>query len=134
MTNLANLPPLGQKQPKPAPVKRKPVRRVSKKRAAYLASADRAEGLEHMGRVKMLPCVCCGHPPPNNAHHCRSDGMPRQDKKTIPLCDPCHVGPGISRHGTAKRWHLKYGPDHGFLARVDAMLRAEDDGILGEWF
>jgi hypothetical protein len=30
-----------------------------------------AAGLKHMGRVKQLPCVCCGATP-TSAHHCIS--------------------------------------------------------------
>lgn len=38
MSNLAGLPPLGQKQPSVKQARRKAIRRLSAKRAAYLAS------------------------------------------------------------------------------------------------
>ena len=131
MTNLANLPPLGQKQPKPAPVRRKPVRRVSKKRAAYLASADRAAGLAHMGRVARLPCMICGAWQVE-VHH---ETKPRNDMKVLPLCPAHHrreFGNG-AYHYSPRAFYAAHGDSETLLARVDAMLRAEDDGILGEW-
>ena len=121
MTDLAGRPGLGPKPGKPPKKLRKPVRKISAKRAAYLASAARVEGLAHMGRVKGGPCVCCGAPPPSEAHHCRSGGMNRDDMKVIPLCQPCHTGPN-GRHGNAKAWHAKYGPDYGFLPMVEKAL------------
>lgn len=99
-----------------------PMKRQSAKRRAYRASKEGREGLEHMRRVKGLPCVCCGAPPPSEAHHCRSDGMARDDFKTIALCPACHRGPN-GYHMAKRSWEAKYGPDHGFLPLVEEVLR-----------
>ena len=87
-----------------------------------------AKGREHMGRVKMLPCVICGHPPPSEAHHCRSDGMARDDFKTIPLCQPCHTGPQ-GYHKAKATWEAQNGPDYSFLAVVADQLAGEFNPI-----
>jgi hypothetical protein len=59
--SITNKGPLGQKQPKePKPKYRKPMPRVSEKRAAYKASPEGAAGRAHMGRVAQLPCLVCG--------------------------------------------------------------------------
>jgi len=112
---------LGETVAKP-PKKRKPVRKVSAKRAAYLASPERQEGLAHMERVKNLPCVCCGRPPPNDAHHCTGDNMPRNDMRVIPLCHDDHRGPQ-GYHNAKQAWVAKYGPDYMMLPTVAAMLQ-----------
>lgn len=98
-------------------MKRSPIRKQSKKRIAYRASKAGKDALAHMGRVKELPCVCCGAHPPNEAHHCRSDGMSRDDMKVIPLCYECHRGQ-YGYHLSPKSWHDDHGPDYGFLGYV----------------
>ena len=94
--------------------KRKGMRKISKKRAAYRASAEGKAGMEYMARVKEKPCCVCGAPPPSEAHHCRSGGMARDDFKTIPLCIPCHRG-DKGYHLNKREWEEKNGPDYGFL-------------------
>lgn len=116
--------PLGLKQPSVKKAHRKAVRRLSAKRAAYLASPERQEGLAHMGRVKGLHCVICHRPPPSEAHHCRSGGMARDDFKTIPLCTACHRGPE-GYHTRKKVWEAINGPDHEYLPVVADMLAGE---------
>ena len=83
-----------------------------------------AAGRAHMGRVKMLRCVICHAPGPSDAHHCRSDGMARDDFKTIPLCKNCHQGQN-GYHNRKETWEATNGKDHEFLAVVADMLAGE---------
>lgn len=102
--NFARKPPLGQKDPKPTNGTRR--------------------GLEHMRRVKQLPCVICHRAAPSDAHHCRSDGMARDDFKTIPLCKHHHQG-AAGYHTQKGTWEAENGKDHEFLAVVADMLAGE---------
>ena len=91
--NLTGRGPLGLKQPKPDRAKKKGLPRVSKKRAAYLASPEREAGKAHMGRVAQLRCLVCGAWPVE-VHH---EGKPRSDMNCLPLCPRHHrreFGPG----------------------------------------
>jgi len=81
-------------------------------------------GLLHMRRVKQLPCICCGKSGPSEAHHCRSDGMMRDDYKTIPLCTDCHRGQQ-GYHAAKSTWEATYGKDYEFLAVVADALAGE---------
>ncbi len=101
MTNLARLPPLGLKPAKPV--------------------TGTAKGLRHMHRVKQLPCVCCGKPGPSDAHHCKADGMARDDFKTIPLCKLHHQG-AEGFHTQRETWEGRYGKDVDFVPLVARML------------
>lgn len=93
----------------------------SDKRAAYMRSVERQNGLAHMARVKMLPCVACGAPPPSQAHHVICDKQPRNDFRVLALCFDCHQGPkGI--HAAKRSWVAKHGPDYLLLDRVAEML------------
>lgn len=83
-----------------------------------------AAGLLHMRRVKELPCVICNRPPPSDAHHCKSDGMLRDDFKTIPLCKNHHQGPE-GYHTQKATWEARFGKDHEFLAVVADALAGE---------
>ena len=108
-------------------MKRKPLKRKTRlkprsdKRAAYMRSAERQDGLAHMARVKMLPCVACGAPPPSQAHHVTGDKQPRDDFRAIPLCYACHQGPQ-GYHAAKRSWVAKHGPDYLLLDRVAEML------------
>jgi hypothetical protein len=99
----------------------KAMRKRSPKRAAYMASSARQDGLEHMGRVKCLPCVACGAPPPSQAHHCTANGMARDDFATIPLCYECHQGPQ-GYHAAKRSWVARHGQDIDHLPRVAKLL------------
>ena len=51
---------------------------------------------DYLERVRKLPCVSCGYPPPSVAHHvsgmARGVGQKISDYDTIPLCqNPCHI-------------------------------------------
>ena len=98
---------------------------VSAKRKAYRASAEGQAGLEHMARVKMLPCVICNAPPPNDAHHCYHDryGTAKEsDFDTIPLCKWCHQDGPLSVHRAKATWREMHGPDYSYLDRVKELL------------
>ena len=83
-----------------------------------------AAGRRHMGRVKALDCVVCGRSGPSDAHHCRSDGMARDDFKTIPLCKECHQGQH-GYHNAKSAWEATNGKDHEYLAVVADMINGE---------
>lgn len=103
MGNLAQRPPLGQKQGKPI-------------------CGTRA-GLLHMRRVKALPCVLCRNPEVE-VHHCRSAGQMRDDFKTIPLCLNHHRGPD-GFHTQKGTWEAQHGLDTDFLPVVADMLAGQ---------
>jgi len=101
---------------------RKAVRKVSSKRAAYLASDARKDGLANMAFVKSLPCLVCGCYGVE-VHHLPH---PRDDLRTIPLCPRHHrreYGPG-AYHYSRSAFNEAYGLDDALLARVDAMIAA----------
>jgi hypothetical protein len=122
MPDLAGRGPLGPKPDKPEKRPRKGIPPISKKRAAAMASKAWRDGIEHMARVKLLPCICCGHPPPSYAHHVTGDGMPRNHMRVLPLCYACHQGPH-GYHAAKAAWVERYGPDYTLLPRVDEMLK-----------
>lgn len=111
---------------KRSPIKRKTaLRPVSAKRRAYRSSKEGQDALDHMRRVKMLPCVICGSPPPNDAHHCYHDRYgtsKKSDFDTIPLCKFCHQEGPLSVHKAKAKWREMHGPDHGFLPLVKRWL------------
>jgi len=98
-----------------------PLRPRSAKRAAYMASDERAEGVRHMLAVKALPCIACGAPPPSEAHHVTGDRMPRNDLRVIPLCPACHRGPR-GYHLAKRSWVARHGRDCDLLPLVAQML------------
>ena len=134
-----------QKGQKPAKV-RKPMRRVSKKRARYYASEEGQSDLEYMGNVKMQPCAICGATENIDAHHCRcwpedieshaymqlpGAGMKSHARDTIPLCRyRCHKGGPLSFHEDRKGWVKRNGPDYTYIPATRAAvaaMRAEID-------
>lgn len=122
VTNLTSRGPLGLKQPKPDRAKKKGLPRMSKKRAAYLASPEREAGKEHMGRVAQLRCLVCGAWPVE-VHH---EGKPRSDMNCLPLCPRHHrreFGPG-AYHYSPKAFYAAHGPSTELLENVRRMLDA----------
>lgn len=109
-------------------IKRKTaLRQVSAKRRAYRASDEGQEALDHMRRVKMLPCIVCQAPPPNDAHHCisgRYGSRKVSDFETVPLCRACHLDGPNAIHRNKRAWEERNGPDHSYLPLVDQWLRA----------
>ena len=101
MTNLAGLPPMGLKTPKPKP------------------------NPAHLAKVKALPCVICGAPPPSDAHHCCHDRYGQEkvaDECTIPLCKAHHQHGPDAIHNGKESWRAKYGADHEYLPLVRDMI------------
>jgi len=143
MNQISPRGPLGLKVPKPKRVK-KGLRNVSKKRAAHRSTKKGQCGLSYMGAVKQLPCVICGSPPPNDAHHCQSrppadephgyDQLPAAgrksgDRDTIPLCHwDCHQEGPNAYHKSKRAWEARNGPDYSFIPSTRAAVAA----MLGE--
>lgn len=129
MTDLARRGHLGLKpekladDPKYRKARRKAVRAISKRRAAYLASPERQEGLMHMARVALLRCLVCGcHGV--EVHH---EGKPRSDFTVLPLCPAHHrreFGPG-AYHYSPKAFYAEHGDSRMLLAKVADMLAGE---------
>ena len=83
---------------------------------------------KHLAAVKMLPCVICYAPPPNDAHHCIHDRFGSRkvpDEQTIPLCKRHHQDGPDAIHNGKETWREKYGADHEYLALVADMLAGE---------
>ncbi|MEM6465602.1 MAG: Ref family recombination enhancement nuclease [Pseudomonadota bacterium] len=119
----------------------KPMRRVSKKKAAYKASEEGKAGSTHMGKVKQLPCCICENfgmvqNSPTEVHHCKSGrfgNLREHDRCTIPLCHSHHnkLRPytgdegKLGYHNGQATWEAEYGPDYDYIAgtldRVDEM-------------
>jgi hypothetical protein len=113
MSNLANMPPFGLKQPKAKPD------------PAYLAS------------VRELPCCICqafGEPQlsPTAAHHVihgRYGQRKTPDCMAIPLCEGHHQG-GFDTSKTAihrepAKWKRLYGPDTDYVLPTQDALAAQ---------
>jgi hypothetical protein len=92
----------------------------SDKRAAYMRSEERQRGLEHMARVKVLPCLVCGARPVE-VHHLPH---PRSDFRTIPLCPKHHRTEygWQAYHYSRRNFNARHGSDEELLARVMEML------------
>jgi len=118
--------------------RRKQMPARSAKRKAYLASDEGKAGLEHMARVRSLPCVICEgfgmeQTTPTEAHHCvhgRYSARKAPDTATIPLCAEHHresADPAkVPLHAAPSMWRRLYGADHEWIARtLDALERAE---------
>lgn len=126
--NLMNKPPLGLKPDKEPKTARKGMRTVSKKRQARKASPEGKAGIEHMGRVKQLPCVICLAPPPSDAHHviCGRYGTNKApDTHVIPLCKAHHQNGPEAIHNGKSSWVEKFGQDTDYLPVVADMLAGE---------
>ena len=88
-----------------------------------------AAGLEHMRRVKQLPCVICQAPPPSDAHHCisgRYGSRKASDMHTIPLCRSCHQDGPMAIHRAKATWEAHYGRDYDWLPKVARLLNTKD--------
>lgn len=120
MTDLAGRPPLGPKAPKEARQPRKPIAKISAKKARHKATERALGGLEHMSTVKALPRLVCGCYGVE-AHH---EGKPRSDFNVLPLCPQHHrreYGIG-AYHYSPKAFYALHGSSVELLARVAAML------------
>jgi hypothetical protein len=105
--NLAGLPPLGLKAPKPV--------------------NGTAACKRHMAAVAALPCLACGvHGV--EVHH---EGKPRSDMRVLPLCPRHHrreFGPG-AYHYSPKAFYAEHGDSRLLLAKVADMLAGEFNHI-----
>ena len=84
-----------------------------------------AAGLEHMRRVKQLPCVICQAPPPSDAHHCisgRYGSRKASDFKTVSLCKIHHQDGPEAIHQDKRGWEERHGPDTDYLPLVARWL------------
>jgi hypothetical protein len=119
---------MGQKQPRPEKAKRKPLKPISDKRKAAIASPLGRAGKAHMAAVATLPCVICGSRPVE-VHHviCGRYGQRRaSDFETIPLCPDHHrIGPDAI-HTNKAAWEARHGPDWSYLPIVAEILKAKD--------
>ena len=98
----------------------KPMRKRSPKRAAYMASQARQDGLAHMGRVAQLGCLVCGARPVE-VHHFPD---PRDDLRTGPLCPFHHrweYGPQ-AYHYSRRNFNELHGTDEELLVRVNFQI------------
>lgn len=133
MTDLAQRGPMGLKPLKADKPKSKGMRRVSAKRAAYLASDKGKEAFAYMGDVKCLPCAVCGAPPPSIAHHCihgRFSTKRASDFDVIPLCTFHHDhGHPEAIHTNKAAWAAKHGPDTGFIQQTRARVKEMRESI-----
>lgn len=108
------------KRGKPLQAK-KPMRKRSHKRASYMNSQARQDGLAHMGRVKALPCLVCGARPVD-VHHLPH---PRDDLRTIALCPFHHrteYGPQ-AYHYSRRNFNARHGSDEELLAKTLELLQ-----------
>ena len=101
--NLANLPPLGLKLPKPV--------------------NGTAACKRHMAAVAALPCLVCGvHGV--EVHH---EGKPRNDMRVLPLCPRHHrreFGEG-AYHYSPRAFYEAHGDSKFLLAKVADQLAGE---------
>ena len=114
------------------PLRRTPMRRKSKKRAAREASPEGREDAEYLRKVRALSCCICTNfgmiqNSPTEAHHVKSGRHSERrtpDKMAVPLCHSHHNKlrpyPGdedkIGYHNAQATWESLYGPDHEYSA------------------
>ena len=73
----------------------------------------------HVGTIKSMPCAVCDAEGPSDCHEFEQGLW----FASVPLCRPCHGGPGHPKgwHGTRERWTLrKMDP----FKAIDATVRA----------
>jgi len=83
--------------------------------------SKRLVDINHIARIKQLPCISCGAHPPTEAAHVRIHagmGMRPDDNLVLPLCDVCHrTGPGAEHNvGGSKKFYSELGIDPVALA------------------
>ena len=131
MSNLANLPPMGLKDRSEKPVKpRKPIPRVSAKKAANRQSEQGQEGAQFMADVHLVPCQVCAkfglkQTSLTEAHHPISGRYSTErapDSKVVALCRCHHQGLRHDRdksklaiHQGKASWEARYGPDTDYI-------------------
>lgn len=88
--------------------------------------------VEHLGRVRSLPCIVCEmrgemQTSPTEAHHLKHDpitghplGLSQKGNgfTTIPLCAGKHHWNGVQVHMGSREFESRYGNELGLLART----------------
>lgn len=74
---------------------------------------------KHLARIRQQPCISCGNPPPNHAHHICGvgDGVmgsKASDSMSFSLCYTCHHLLHIEGRGVDRQWE--------WLARTLVMI------------
>lgn len=75
--------------------------------------------MNHIERVKSLPCSVCGAPAPSDAHHIlegRTPGRKSSNLLAIPLCKSCHQDNRNGIHGQRAMWSVMRKTELGCLA------------------
>ena len=88
---------------------------------------------DYIGKVKSLPCACCGKSGPSEAHHCRdlpdfneqglytrlpAAALKSHDYDAVPLCQDCHW----MFHNRRPDFHAKAGKDYGHIGPTRAKI------------
>ncbi|MFG6573173.1 hypothetical protein ACGYLO_16390 [Sulfitobacter sp. 1A13353] len=123
------------------PLRRTPMRRKSKKRAAREASPEGREDAEYLRKVRALPCCICTNfgmiqTSPTDAHHTKSGRHGKErtpDRQAIPLCKCHHQGLRFDRdkskhafHQGQATWEALYGPDTDYIAATQDAIERMD--------
>lgn len=121
MADLAQRGPLGQKPAKAAKKPRKPLAKISAKKAAKRRQEAADGARDHMARVAALPCLVCGYWPVE-LHH---EGHPRSDWNVLPLCPRHHrreYGEG-AYHYSPQAFYAAHGSSQDLLDRVSKLVK-----------
>lgn len=114
----------------------KPMRSVSKKRAAHRRSSAGKADIEHMGMVANLPCAICyeydmkQHSRTQVHHfiHGRYSKARETAQNSMPLCEGHHQGlrdsSKIALHREPDEWKQRYGRDYDWKPWVARMLES----------
>lgn len=81
---------------------------------------------QYMGRVKSLPCSCCGAEGNTEVHHIREgQGMSQKASNwlTVSLCIDCHRGP-LGLHGDKTMMRIQKLDELDLLANTIKMLNS----------
>lgn len=127
-----------------------PPARMTKENTGRKLVADKREGMSsaHLALIRQLPCVACGNPAPNDAHHLlraeddnglrivKSQSQTQADKWAIPLCHwKCHENAPDSLHLSGRRgideeeWLMQRGIDGRALARALWAVRGDFEAM-----
>ena len=76
---------------------------------------------KRLERIREMPCIVCGAPPPSEATHLRlghvaGTGIKPPDVLTVPQCRKCHDEEG--RIGPPKAWRERLGRDPVLTAKA----------------
>lgn len=83
---------------------------------------------KRLARIREMPCIVCGAPPPSDATHLRIGhvagvGQKPEDQLTVPQCRKCHDEEG--RIGPPRAWRERLSRDPVLAAKaMHALARA----------